>query len=267
MSYEKKISRQYPGLIVCILDDSGSMSDKLPGTSDAKYKWVERYMGIILDLLLDRSSEVRGNDVDIKPRYYVHVIKYGSATQLWGKPHMDIEAAVQHFTNNGNSLGLGGRMGGTDAKAAFEQAYQFLQQEINSERYQDSFPPMVFHLTDGMSWTDAEPVAEQIKQLSTKDGNVLVINAYIGTQTSLNYQGPEDFPGYLDVAEAGPGKDNIRLFNMSSQAPQCIEDNLKAEGIFPQLRSNARLFFDVRSKEMLKHVIQVIGSMGSTMAR
>ena len=43
MSYEKKISRQNPGLIVGVLDDSGSMQDNLPGTSDPKYKWVERY--------------------------------------------------------------------------------------------------------------------------------------------------------------------------------------------------------------------------------
>jgi hypothetical protein len=267
MSYEKKISRQNPGLIVCLLDDSGSMTGNLPGTSDTKFKWVERYMGIILALLLERSSEVRGNDVVIKPRYYVHVIKYGSGTEIWGHPHMDIEAAVQHFTNAGNSLGLGGTMGGTDAKAAFEQAYQFLKQEISSERYRDSFPPMVFHLTDGMSGTDAAPVAEQIKQLTTNDGNVLIVNAYIGTQTSLNYQGPEDFPGYLDIAEAGPGPDNIRLFHMSSQAPQCIQDDLKTDSIFPQLRSGARLFFDVRTKEMLKNVIQVIGSMGSRMVR
>ena len=78
---------------------------------------------------------------------------------------------------------------------------------------------MVFHLTDGMSHTDATPEGEQIKQLSTTDGNVLMVNAYIGTQTSLNYKEPEDFPGYLDVSEAGPSEDNVRLFNMSSQAP------------------------------------------------
>ena len=104
-------------------------------------------------------------------------------------------------------------------------------------------------------------------QLSTKDGEVLVVNAYIGTQTSLNYNGPEDFPGYLDVSEAGPGQDNVRLFEMSSKAPEAIEQNLKADDIFPQLRSGSHLFFDVRTKEMLKHVIQVVGSLGSTMAR
>jgi Mg-chelatase subunit ChlD len=168
MPYEKKISRQYPGLIVAILDDSGSMSDNLPGTSDRKYKWVERYMGIIFNELLTRSSEVKQDAVVIKPRYYVHVITYGSGAHVWGSPHMDIETAVKHFTDSGNSLGLGGKLGGTDAKRAFKEAYAFLSQEIATERYQDAFPPMVFHLTDGMSGTDASPIAEQLKQLSTK---------------------------------------------------------------------------------------------------
>ena len=34
MAYEQKISRAKPGLIGLVLDDSGSMADNLPGTSD-----------------------------------------------------------------------------------------------------------------------------------------------------------------------------------------------------------------------------------------
>ncbi|MFC1764993.1 vWA domain-containing protein [Planctomycetota bacterium] len=267
MAYEKLVSQQFPGWIIFILDDSGSMTDALPGTSDPRYQWVERYIGIILDQLLERSSELRGNDVVIKPRYFVDVIKYGGNVQRWGQQTMDIEETIKQFTNAGNTIELGGHLGGTDAKSAFEQAQRLISKGITNERFRNSFPPMVFHLTDGESWTDASPIADQIKQLSTSDGNVLVVNGYIGTQTSLKYQGPDDFPGYLDETEAGPGDDNIRLFQMSSKIPSCIEEYLKTQDIFPQLRSNVRLFFDVRTKEMLKHVIQVIGSLGSKMAR
>jgi len=267
MSYEKKVSSKNPGLIVMLLDDSGSMADNLPGTSDPKFKWNERYSGHIFSELLARSSEPRGDTVVIKPRYYFHIYKYGSSTQLWGSPEMDIEAVVKKFSQEGNSLGLGGNLSGTDAQAAFQEAYDFLQQAVKSERFKDSFPPMVFHLTDGMSGTDAKPLADKIRQLTTADGNILVVNAFIGTQTSLNYKGTEDFPGYMDVAEAGPSSDNIRLFEMSSVAPECIVAYLKAQNIFPNLRDGSHLFFDVRTKEMLKHVIQVIGSMVSRMAR
>ena len=90
MSYEKMISRANPGLIALVLDDSASMADDLPGTSDPKYKWVERYCGIILNDLLERSSDVKGDDVVVKPRYYIHVIKYGSTPELWGSQEMAI---------------------------------------------------------------------------------------------------------------------------------------------------------------------------------
>lgn len=126
---------------------------------------------------------------------------------------------------------------------------------------------MVLHLTDGESQTDASAVAEQIKQMATTDGNVLLVNAYIGTQTSLNYQGPEDFPGYVDIAEAGPRDDNMRMFSMSSVMPESIRANLAVDTIFPKMRAGSRLFFDVRTKEMLMHVIQVVGSIGSRAVR
>jgi len=266
MAHEKKISRTNPGLIVLLLDDSESMGWKLLGTSDPKYKWVETYCGVIFDELLARSTESTGKDTIIKPRYYILVIKYGSNPQLWGSAETDIETAVKLFTNDGNSMGLGGLLGATDAKAAFGMVYDHLQQILAGERFRNSFPPMVFHLTDGESQTDAKPEAEKIMQLSTNDGNVLVVNAYIGTQTNLNYKGPEDFPGYIDVSEAGSSRDNIRLFEMSSEAPEAVQANLKADGIFPKIRPRSRLFFDVRTKEMLKHTIQVVSSIGFRVA-
>jgi hypothetical protein len=267
MSYLLKASRALPVLIILLLDDSASMGDALPGTSDAKYLWVERYVGIILKELLSRSTEVQGQTVKVKPRYFVGVIHYGGRPRVWEGGIMDIQTAVEKYTNAGNSLGLGGKLGGTDAKAASEAALDMVRQAIAEERFKNSFPPMVFHLTDGESQSDPSTAADQIKQLATADGNALMVNAYIGTQTSLAYTDPKDFPGYLDVAEAGPSQDNVTLFNMSSLIPDCIHQNLVNDGIFPQLRAGTRLFFDVRTKEMLKHVIQVVGSLGSRAAR
>jgi len=263
MPYEKKVSRALPALIVLLLDDSGSMADNLPGTTDAKYLWVERYFGIILKELLKRSTEPKGDTVVVKPRYYFLVNSYGSAQVIWGGGLMNVEEAARKYTDSGNSLGLGGRLGGTDAEAAHQMLLDSLTKVIGTGQFKDSFPPMLFHLTDGMSQTDAQPVVDRIKQLTTTDGNVIVVNAYIGTQTSLNYRGPDDFPGYLTVTEAGTDPDNIRMFNMSSEAPETIQRNLVDDGIFPNLRAGARLFFDVRTKDMLKHVIQVVGSLGS----
>ena len=263
MAFERKISRRYPGLIVFGLDDSRSMLDDLPGTSDPKFRWVEQYFGIILHELLARSTDLKEDTAIVRPRYYLYIVQYGSAPQVWGNGELDIERAVDHYTRANNSLDLGGPLGGTDTAAAMQSIKQYLQTAVSDERFQDSFPPMVFHLTDGESQTDALSVVDHIRQLATSDGNVLMVNAFIGTHTSLAYRGPDDFPGYVTESEAGPKADNIRLFNMSSVAPECICRNLVEDGIFPKFRSGSRLFFDVRTREMLKNVIQVAGSIGS----
>jgi len=263
MPYKKRISRANPGLIAFVLDDSGSMKDSLPGTSDPKYAWTSRYFGVILKELTVRSTEMKGDQFEIKPRYFTTVILYGGAPQFWGTPGMDIQATVEKYTQAGNTLGLGGQLGGTDTAAAFRMTFDYLSQAVRDERFKDSFPPTLFHVTDGMSHTDPTAVADQVKGLSTADGNVLVVNGYIGTQTALRYKGAEDFPGYVDVSEVGSSEDNIRLFNMSSEVPESMRANLIEDGIFPKLRAGARLFFDVRTKDLLKRTLQVIGSMGS----
>ncbi|MBM4040684.1 MAG: VWA domain-containing protein [Planctomycetes bacterium] len=263
MPYEKRISRAQPGCVVVVLDDSGSMGDPLPGTSDPKYQWVERLLGFVLKELLARSTETKGDAVVIKPRYFATVITYGSTPHLWGSEGMDIQAVVEKYTREGNSLGLGGKLGGTDAAAALQMVLNYLQGAVAEQQFSSAFPPTVFHLTDGMSATDARPVVEQIARLDTSDGNVLLVNAFIGTETNLAYKGPEDFPGYAQASEVGPSDDNLRLFEMSSEIPEVMRANLVQDGIFPNLRAGARLFFDVRTREMLKHTLAVVGSIGS----
>lgn len=50
---------------------------------------------------------------------------------------------------------------------------------------------------------------------------------------------------------------------MSSVIPDTMRENLAYDSIFPSVRENIRLFFDVRTNEMLKHVIRVVGYGGS----
>ena len=260
--YAMKISTACPGLIVLVLDDSGSTQEVFPGTTDPIFKWIERYSGVILKNLLVLSTEVQGENAKVKPRYHILIIKYGSKPEIWGDGIMDIDTVVQRYTEAKNSFGLGGHLGGTDTKAAFETAYDELKKAVHDPTFKESFPPMVFHLTDGLSNTDATTIADALKQLATSDGNALVVNSFIGTQTNLSYQGPDDFTGYLHDSEAGD-EDNVRLFKMSSVMPKCIHQNLIDDAIFPNLREDSHLFFDVRTKDMLKHTIQAIGSIGS----
>jgi hypothetical protein len=258
--YQKKAERAHPALIVMLLDDSASMSSPMIGTSDSRYHLVEQYSGVILKELLHRSTVVSGENHSVKSRYYVDVIKYGSEVEFWTGAEVDIGEAVKHFASAGGSFGLGGHLSGTDAARAFQAALGRLENALKRDIFRESFPPMVFHLTDGESATDAEPVAQQIMNLASTDGRVLIVNAFIGGDTSLNYTDNNDFPGYVSEEEVGTSPDNLRLFRMSSIMPDSIKQNLVGGGIFPAIREDARLFFDVRTKEMLKQVIQVVGS-------
>ena len=265
MPYERKVDRAHPTLIQMILDDSGSMEKPLPGSGEPRYQLVEKYASTILTELLARSTELAGSTPTVRPRYYIDIIKYGTQVEPWSSDALDIENAAKKFDQEQGSFGLAAKLEGTDAAGAFQAAYERLEVMINNGRFRDSFPPMIFHLTDGESATDASAVAQKISALSTSDGNLLLVNAFIGTQTSLLYSGPEDFPGYVTEAEVGPNEDNLRLFRMSSIIPEAIRQNLMNDGIFQKIRAGARLFFDVRTRIMLKHVLAVVGSSGSRM--
>lgn len=266
MPYDKKVERAHPTLIQMILDDSGSMKSPLPGSPKPRYECVELYAGAILTELLGRCTVFGAGgstQPTVAPRYFLDVINYGTDPKEWSAEELDIGEAAKKFNQQKGSFGLGAKLEGTDSAKAFKTAYDRMQVMINRPRYRDSFPPMVFHLTDGESETDASALAQQMAALSTSDGNLLVVNAYIGTQTALTYNGPADFPGYLTDAEVGLNQDNLRLFRMSSVMPETIRQNLIADGIFPKIRAGARLFFDVRTQIMLKNVISVVGSIGS----
>jgi hypothetical protein len=264
MPYEKLVQQAQPALIQMILDDSASMKSAMPGSSKTRYELVEQYAGVVLNELISRSTHFDASGPVVVPRFFLDLIKYGNTVEPWSTSELDIGTVATRFDAEHGSFGLGGALNGTDAAKAFQVAYDRLEGMLSGSRYRASFPPMVFHLTDGESRTDASELAQKITSLATTDGNVLLVNAYIGTLTDLAYDSPQNFPGYLTEAEVGTNEDNLRLFRMSSVVPDTIHENLTTSGIFPQLRPGVRLFFDVRTQLMLKNVLAVVGSVGGS---
>jgi len=159
MPYQKLVQRAQPALIQMILDDSASMKIEMPGTSKTRYELVEQHAGVLLTELIARSTHFEANGPVVRPRYFLDVIKYGSRVEHWSASELDIDAASRQFDAENGSFGLGGKLEGTDAAKAFQSAYDRLQVMLNHSRYKDSFPPMVFHLTDGESQSDASELA------------------------------------------------------------------------------------------------------------
>lgn len=270
MPYVRRVSVASPGLIVLLVDDSFSM--RLPmvdGTQElAKSELVERSIRSMIRVFMERChTQSSSGETLFHARYYVDLITYGSEPHPFTSEPVPVAVLDNKLRlENGDAyarggVGLLGQQRGTDTALAFSCALERISRALEGQ-FANSFPPMLFHLTDAQSETDAEAAATKIQQLRTVDGAVLVVNALIETPTQLKYSGHEDFPGYAIESEAGD-RNAQRLFRMSSQMPFSLNTYLRI-GPFPQIRQTARLFFDVNSAEMLGHVIQVTGSIGVT---
>ena len=112
-----------------------------------------------------------------------------------------------------------------------------------TQEHAESFPPLVFNITDGEA-TDGDPreAAEALRALETEDGNALLFNVHISSNT--------DEPVlYPDTAESLPDDFARQLFAMSSVLPSNFQDKFKEEDFAVTEESRAFVFnggiFDV----------------------
>ena len=103
--------------------------------------------------------------------------------------------------------------GGTPMCSALSRAHDLASQWAMN--HPDNYPPVIINLTDGIS-TDGDPtsIAQQITQISTSDGNVLLFNIHI---TTINAS-----PVLYPVSESVLPNDQYArlLFKMSSIIPE-----------------------------------------------
>ena len=91
-----------------------------------------------------------------------------------------------------------------------------------------SFPPLVFNISDGEP-TDATinemiTIAERVKHTSTNDGNTLLFNIHLGSNTS---QQPITFPREYNYTSECPHQN--MLFRMSSLLPKNLESMMEEQ--------------------------------------
>ncbi len=116
--------------------------------------------------------------------------------------------------------------GKTPMIEALRTARDLVARWIAREEHRNSFPPIVFNITDGEA-TDGtaeelEEVARQIRALHTTDGEVLLINIHIGT-------GDERTLFFPAVDEPLPLNRHARtLYEASSIMPACFEEAIRA---------------------------------------
>jgi len=106
--------------------------------------------------------------------------------------------------------------GGTPMCEAMRKTAELLVDWCDS--HAASYPPTVIHVTDGQSTDgDPEPIASQLRQISTSDGPTLLFNLHIDARASA----PVIFPANESVL---PDEHSRKLFRMSSPFPPHLKN-------------------------------------------
>jgi len=249
MAYEAEISRSNPSAFVVLLDQSSSMIDAFGGSSDSKAVEATRIVNGFLMELAIKCNVGEG----IHDYFEVAVIGYGGSTPRNAFAGMlgqsDIHPISQigenpyrlDQTTKKESDGAGGIVevsfnlpiwvvptatGTTPMRQALNYAGRILRDWVVS--HPDSFPPTVLNVTDGEANDgNPAPAADEIKALSTNDGNALVFNCHVSSNPS------QKIP-YPSTDEDLPDQYARQLFAMSSELPPKQLETAKGEGFAVQ---------------------------------
>jgi hypothetical protein len=234
MPYTAEISRTQPTAFVFLIDQSGSMSDKM-SSGRTKAQFVADALNRTLMNLITRCTKSDGT----RDYFHVGVIGYGDNVAQNGfkgelsnkiiNPISKIEANPLRVEDRTKKVedGAGGiteqkikfpiwlepiANGGTPMCAALTKIVEEIVLWCDANPH--TYPPTVLHITDGEA-TDGDPefIAEQFKQISTKDGQALLLNIHVSTIVDEAIRFPAS-----EVAL--PDQFAKMLFKMSSQLPE-----------------------------------------------
>ncbi|MBI2254761.1 MAG: VWA domain-containing protein [Proteobacteria bacterium] len=244
MPYTADISRATPTCFLFVIDQSGSMDEKMD-SGKSKAEFVADVLNKTLYQLIIRSTRADG----VRNYFDVGVLAYGgSGVQpgfqggLRGQvvyPLSTIEANVLRIEERQKRVsdGAGGLVdqtvkfpiwfepvnsGGTPMCEAMRKAAEVLVDWCDA--HSSSYPPTIIHVTDGAS-TDGDPsqIVESLKLLSTQDGNCLLFNLHIATSEGSAVIFPSTEGGL-------PDEHSRMLFRMSSSFPPHLIAAAKAKG-------------------------------------
>lgn len=246
MAYEKSIDRAHPAAVVFVLDQSSSMQAAISSGDGVQSKAdaVAYAVNSLLSNLVTKCAKPEG----VRDYLHVAVIGYGVSVgpafegALAGRELVPIseiaanpsrvEERVEHVDYGGGETGdqtvrtpvwidpKGEN--GTPMKRAFEYAENVVKQFIAD--HPDSYPPIVFNITDGEG-NDGEfsGAAKSVMSLASNDGDTLIYNIHLSSVKA----DPIEFP---DSDKGLPDKFARRLFEISSMLPGKIQAAAREQG-------------------------------------
>lgn len=237
MSHSERVNRARPSCFFFLIDQSKSMDDAWGGdTGKRKADGLATIMNRVLrELVLACTSGTK-----IYRYFDVGILGYGGTVnsafvgglagrelvgidELGDAPDRIEERKVSAVNEVGEEVDEKSPFpiwidpianGGTPMCEVFTKAAQILTPWVAQHR--DSFPPVVINVTDGES-TDGNPAgaAQQLRNLDTSDGNVLLFNIHLSSDSTLPIRFPTSAAGL-------PNEFASALFEMSSVVPSSM---------------------------------------------
>ncbi len=259
--YTQSITRNHRTAFVLLIDASGSMSEETTygGRRMTKAQAVTSITNALLFELIERARR----DDGVRNYYDIAVFGYSGDDEVCSllpdgresltiselaacKATMHTEVFPCRLPNGDISLRelpspqwiATKAAGQTPMCEALRRARDFVAAWCADPTHAESFPPVVFNITDGEA-TDCEDdellaVSDQIKALRTTDGPVLLINIHI---SNCDDNRTIFFPS-ADEADY-PNRYASLLYECSSEMPRVFDDAIreaKGPGALPPFR-------------------------------
>ena len=256
MSYTAEISRSNPTAFLFLVDQSGSMDDKM-SSGRSKAQQVADVLNRTLATQITRCTKSEGT----RNYFDIGVIGYGADGAYNGfqgslstsilNPISAIESSPLRVEERQKKVddGAGGVIeqsikfpvwfephasGGTPMCQAITKAAEELVAWCDT--HPDCYPPTVLHITDGES-TDGDPeqYASQLRQIQTNDGPVLMFNLHVSSSGANTIEFPASETGL-------PDEYSKILFRMSSQLPEHLIKFAQEKGLNVSMESRGFMF-------------------------
>lgn len=185
MAYNLPWGTQHPGLLIYLVDLSGSM------VANQKIQRVSNIIWEVLDSMV-ASCQDMGN---YKDRFHVEVIGYNQYTyDIFSGNVNDLNDKLDQTADNMQFINIekeGKAQGLTHLSMAYDKAAEIIKKWIASQdaKGQPIPAPVVINITDGFpeekgltfreSREKALQAAKRLQNISVPDGNVLLINIHI----------------------------------------------------------------------------------------
>lgn len=199
---EKQWSSATPGLLIIMIDQSGSMLLPYDG-NDSRTVFASRAVNRIIDTIIQKNFNGRTpkNRCFITLIGYNHIVKCLASDylQVLDENPIRIETVQQRISDGaGGIVTIDKNMpiwvepitedGATNMKGAFEMAKDIIEKWIAEKP--DNPAPVIINISDGVPFFQGLDIPEcmqqtidvvnQIKELNTKDGKIQIFNAMIG---------------------------------------------------------------------------------------